>query len=66
MERQRQNPEFRINPENIHPVLFGSHCEKICLQRFRPSKTNYTRDSRQSKTLLTIVERGSKLARNSF
>ena len=23
MESQPQNPEFRINPENLHPCIFG-------------------------------------------
>ena len=24
MERQPQNPEFRINPENFHPCCYGN------------------------------------------
>ena len=24
MESQPQNPEFRINPENLHPCVYGS------------------------------------------
>ena len=28
MERQLQNPEFRINPENFHPCAHRKHFDK--------------------------------------
>ena len=39
MERQPQNPEFRMHPENLHPWFYGLLCIVVVLIQILKIKT---------------------------
>ena len=41
MDSQPQNPEFRNNPENFHPCIYGKHCRFLTHHKFTPFSEHF-------------------------